>query len=188
MSNNHCSTSLSYTSFIALRFTLGYKCSKQTMAPSIHLNKTTLNNYTSSPSPLPSPSSSLADSSGTITNVVFGLLTVIIGIVTVWQAQRAYCIWARHHVLRASNASKIFSQGRDRICLGEIDTLVQLQACSCRLCQIFLASIPMTVPIVTLRHQSKRILNDHEEGTSTMIASLRQESFPIPAHYHWLSM
>ena len=35
----------------------------------------------------------LSESSGTITNIVFGFLAAVIGIATLWQAQRAYLLW-----------------------------------------------------------------------------------------------
>lgn len=77
---------------------------KSHMAPSLPMAKFVVNNYTFTPSPSPAPTP--ADSSGTITNVVFGLLALVIGIVTVWQAQRAYYLWNRQELQQASNEGK----------------------------------------------------------------------------------
>lgn len=77
---------------------------KPNMAPSIRMEKFAVNNYTSTPGPFPAPTP--ADSSGTITNVVFGLLALVIGVTTVWQAHRAYYLWNRQEIQRASNEGK----------------------------------------------------------------------------------
>lgn len=77
---------------------------KFNMAPSIRVGKFASNNYTITPSPLLAPTR--VDSSGTIINVVFGLLALVIGIITVWQAQRTYYLWHRHENQQDSNKSK----------------------------------------------------------------------------------
>lgn len=77
---------------------------KANMAPSIRVGKLASNNYTIALSPLPAPTR--VDSSGTIVNVIFGVLALIIGIITVWQAQRAYYLWHRHENQQDSSRSK----------------------------------------------------------------------------------
>ena len=74
------------------------------MAPSASIEKLVVNNYTYTTGSVLSPVP--VDSSGTIINVIFGLLALIIGVITVWQAQRAYHIWSFHHVVQASNKSE----------------------------------------------------------------------------------
>ncbi|MCJ1230331.1 hypothetical protein MMC12_007004 [Toensbergia leucococca] len=53
----------------------------------------------------PTYSSRLGDASGTITNIVFGLLAVFVGVLTVWQAHRAYTLWHTHRSQQLPPAS-----------------------------------------------------------------------------------
>ena len=55
----------------------------------------------------PTYSSRLGDASGTITNIVFGLLAVFVGVLTVWQAHRAYTLWHTHRSQQLPPACKL---------------------------------------------------------------------------------